>query len=106
MTTLTYEEVKAKTLYAYVGNGRYLGQGVFCVTQEVKVYDRPFKLYGVELARTYHNLDLTISSEYSLDPDHLHEWVSEGKAHLTKDVDGAVNDYLQYMRQLEQESGD
>lgn len=98
MNSPTYEEIKAKTLYAYVGNGRYLDDGVYCVLEEVRVYDRLFKLYGVNLSIGTHGLE--ISPQFGLDPDHVHEWVRTGKAYLTKNIDRALNEYFQYMTEL------
>ena len=94
-----YEAIKAKTLYAYVGVGRHMIDGVFCVTEEVRVYSRLFKLFGVNLA-LLNSRGWEISKECSLDPDHVHEWVQAGKAYLTRDIDRALNDYCQYMTQV------
>lgn len=95
---LTYEQVKQKTLYAYVGNGCHLDGGVYCVLEEVRTRYRLFKLYGVNL--TIGSQGLEVSPQFGLDPDHVHEWVRTGKAYLTKNIDRALNEYFQYMAEL------
>ena len=94
-----YEAIKAKTLYAYVGVGRHMIDGVFCVTEEVRVYSRLFKLFGVNLA-LLNSRGWLISNERSLDPDYVREWVPAGKPQQTRDIARAVPDDCPYMTPL------
>lgn len=99
MNTLeAYEEIKNKTLYAYVGVGKHMDGGIYCVLDEIRVYDRLFRLRGVNI--NIESDGLVISPLFDLDADHVHEWVREGRAYLTRAIDRALFDYLQFMEAL------